>query len=75
MRQTTYSRKLDTLGRLVLPAPLREQLGLENGQPYDFYIHEHEGEVYLCIKCANADPAVEEAKKVLEKAGYTIDKA
>lgn len=74
MRQTNYSRKLDTLGRLVLPAPLREQLGIEVGQDYDFFIHEHENEIYLCIKCANADPEVEAAKKILEKAGYAIDK-
>lgn len=74
MYLTNHSRKLDSLGRLVLPAPLREQLGVELGEVYDFYTHEHEGEVYLCIKCANASPQVEEAKKILQDAGYTIDK-
>ena len=40
MRKTDYSRKLDALGRLVLPSPLREQLNIECGVPYDFYIYE-----------------------------------
>lgn len=73
MKQTEYSRKLDSLGRLVLPAPLREELNIECGVPYDFYTHEtEEGNVYLCIKLPKAKSKVEEAKRILREAGIEI---
>lgn len=73
MRLTDHSRKLDSLGRLVLPAPLREQLHIECGVSYDFYIYDSpDGEIYLCIKCPQADCKVEEAKRILREAGYTF---
>ena len=73
MRKTDYSRKLDALGRLVLPSPLREQLNIECGVPYDFYIYESaEGKIYLCIECPGADNQVEQAKRILQQAGYTF---
>lgn len=72
MRKTTFSRKLDSLGRLVLPAPLREELGIQCGETYDFYIIEEDGRVYLGIECPQADPKVEEAKRILREAGYNI---
>jgi bifunctional DNA-binding transcriptional regulator/antitoxin component of YhaV-PrlF toxin-antitoxin module len=43
MRQTEYSRRLDSSGRLVVPAKLREELQMETGDEYHFFIHEHEG--------------------------------
>lgn len=73
MRKTDYSRKLDALGRLVLPSPLRDQLHIECNTTYDFYIYEsEEGKIYLCIECPEADSEVERAKRVLREAGYTF---
>lgn len=73
MEQTKYSRILDSTGRLVIPAKLRAQLGIAAEQPYDFYIHEHEGATYLCIKAAGNDK-IQEAIKLLEEAGMKITK-
>ena len=72
MRQTEFARKLDSLGRLVIPAPLRAQLNIETGAVYDFYVEEIGDEIFLCIKCPKADAKIEEAKRILRDAGYTI---
>ena len=73
MRLTTYSRKMDDLGRLVIPAPLREQLNIQTGTSFDFYVYEsEEGKIYLCIECPQASSEVERAKRVLAEAGYTF---
>lgn len=72
MRQTEFARKLDSLGRLVIPAPLRAQLNLQPGEVYDFYVTEAGGEIYLSIRCPKANPKVEEAKRILRDAGYEI---
>ncbi len=72
MLDTQYSRRLDSLGRLLLPEQLRDGLGLEAGTEYVFYTHEHKGKVYLCIETPGAKSEVEKALEVLKKNGYNI---
>lgn len=69
IEETKYSRKLDSTGRLVIPTRLREQMGLETGEEYTFYIgQDDEGSKYICIKCPGIDEkAVEEARKIIEQ--------
>lgn len=38
MKSTGMVRKLDHLGRLVLPIELRRNLGIEAGDPIEFYV-------------------------------------
>jgi bifunctional DNA-binding transcriptional regulator/antitoxin component of YhaV-PrlF toxin-antitoxin module len=40
MRETEYSRRLDSSGRLVIPSKLREELRMEVGDEYAFFIQE-----------------------------------
>lgn len=73
MIETTFSRKLDSMGRLTIPIRLREEVGLIIGETYDFYkLVEKDGTTYLCIKCG--DPLAE-AKRKLAEAGYSIEPA
>lgn len=72
MRGTGITRKMDNLGRLVIPMPLRNELNIKENESYEFFIKDDDGEIYLCIKCENADPAIEAAKRVLQKAGMKI---
>ena len=72
MRGTGITRKMDGLGRLVIPMPLRNELNIKENESYEFFIKDDDGEIYLCIKCENADPAVEHAKRVLQQAGIKI---
>jgi bifunctional DNA-binding transcriptional regulator/antitoxin component of YhaV-PrlF toxin-antitoxin module len=73
MRETEYSRRLDSSGRLVIPSKLREELQMEVGDEYAFYIHEHEGQSYLCVKCFRKENEIEKAKRILREAGIQVD--
>lgn len=71
MRITKYSRKLDTMGRIMLPKRLREELGLKEGTEYTFYTHEDDrGRRFLCIECPEVNPdMLEEARRLVKKYG------
>ena len=73
MLETQSSRRLDSIGRLVIPSKLREQLSLESGDDCEFYIHEEKGVTYLCIKCPKALSELDKAKQLLEAHGYKIN--
>lgn len=72
MRETEYSRRLDSSGRLVIPSKLREELKMEVGDTYDFYIHEYAGRTYLCVECFRKEDEIERAKRILREAGIKI---
>ena len=65
MQATKYARKLDSVGRLVIPSRLREP-----NETFTFYTHEAEGKIYLCIECPTAASELEKAMELLEKNGY-----
>ena len=73
MEKTSYNRKMDASGRLIVPSTLREQLNMKPGDIYDFYLHEFEGDTYLCVCCTGLIDPVEQAKRVLREAGIDID--
>ena len=70
MQATKYARKLDSVGRLVIPSRLREELRIEPNETFTFYTHEAEGKIYLCIECPTAASELEKAMELLEKNGY-----
>lgn len=72
MQETNQSRKIDSTGRVIIPSGLREELSLQSGDICEFFIHEHEGDTYLCIKCPNVLNKIEEAKRILREAGIKI---
>lgn len=74
MLKTAYTRKLDTVGRLMIPSKLREELHMVNGHNYEFYIDEVDGKTFLCIECPEASDAVALAKETLEQNGYRVIK-
>ncbi|MCM1217367.1 MAG: division/cell wall cluster transcriptional repressor MraZ [Lachnospiraceae bacterium] len=71
MEETGYSRKLDTMGRIMLPIRLREQLGLIIGHEYDFFMYvEPDGRKFLCIECPSIKKEeIEQARKIVAKFG------
>ena len=71
MKRTQYARKVDTTGRLVIPAKLREEMGIEIGETYDFYTMEKDGKRFLCIECPISESQIEKALKLLREAGIT----
>ena len=69
MKTTNEFRKVDSSGRLVIPSKIREELFIEVGDNYEFFIHEVGEKKYLCIECYKANDQIERAKKILRDAG------
>jgi AbrB family looped-hinge helix DNA binding protein len=69
MKQTEYSRKVDSNGRVIIPSQLRDELSIRPGDLLDFFIHEHDGRTFLCIECYNLENEIEKAKRILREAG------
>lgn len=57
MRNLNYVRKVDTLGRVVIPSKLRDKFGIEAGDELEFYSTVVDGIRYLCFACPNAVPS------------------
>ena len=72
MQATSFSRKLDGMGRIMIPKPLRLQMGLNSGIEYQFFLHEQDGHRYVCIECPGTDAKIEEAFLILKQAGYEV---
>jgi AbrB family looped-hinge helix DNA binding protein len=72
MKQTEYSRRVDSSGRIIIPSQLRDELDIRPGDTHEFYIHEHEGKTYLCIECFRVEDEVEKAKRILREAGIKV---
>ena len=70
MTKTEYSRKIDNVGRLVIPTKLRLLLGIEPDKDYDFYVHEMEGKKYLCI--CTGDAELKKAVNKVRSAGLKV---
>lgn len=73
MVETGFGRKLDSSGRLVVPVKLRERLHMNEGQVYQFFTHEENGKIYLCVECPEVQDEVTNALEVLRKNGFLIE--
>lgn len=51
MEKTTYARKVDAMGRITIPIRLREEMGIEIGNNYEYFKFELDGKKYLCLEC------------------------
>lgn len=72
MAESTFSRKLDGSGRIMIPVKLREQLGLVSGREYYFSVMEKDGRRYLCIDCGSDE--LTEAMRLVQSKGMKIVK-
>ena len=73
MKQTEYSRKVDSNGRVIVPSQLRDQLDIRPGDLLDFYIHEESGRTFLCFECFRVEDEIERAKRILREAGISLE--
>ena len=73
MAESTYSRKLDAMGRIMIPVRLRDQLGLITGPTYSFEVRQIDGRNYICIDCG-LNTELEEAMKLVQNAGLKVVK-
>jgi len=58
-KTTGIVRKVDELGRIVLPKELRTTMGIDEGTPLEIYVDRKTGEIILkvyqpgCVLCGN----------------------
>jgi len=57
MKNLDQTRKVDPLGRIVIPSKLRDSFGIKAGDKMEFYATMVDGMRYLCIACPNATPS------------------
>ena len=69
------SRKLDNLGRIVIPKGIRNRLGIADGEDLEFFTATINGVNYVCLTNNYVDvPRYREAALVLEELGIPIPK-
>lgn len=73
---TSFTRKLDSTGRIMIPIRLRDQAGMIVGQEYDFEYYVRNGHKYISIDCGPVEDSItlEEAMQLLQKHGYKFVK-
>lgn len=71
MAETTFSRKLDQSGRIMIPVKLRDQMGLVTGREYYFSTMEKDGRRYILIDCGSCDELAE-AMRIVQASGLKI---
>lgn len=50
MIKTKFARRMDPVGRIVVPTKLRDLIDLKGDEVYDFYLTKGEdGNAYICI--------------------------
>ena len=71
----SLSRKLDSLGRLVIPKSLRDRMGFTEGEELYFYTAEENGKKWICVtNNAAEDNEFAAAARVLEELGLEVPK-
>lgn len=67
------TRKVDTVGRIVIPKKLREKFRLMANREYQFFLHEEDGHQYLCFECTEPTPEeLDAARRMLETRGFSV---
>lgn len=67
------SRKLDNLGRIVIPKGLRTRLGISDGEDLEFFTMQADGKNFICLTNNHEeDPKYRAAASVLEELGLEV---
>lgn len=57
----------------MIPIRLREEMQMETGKEYHFFIHELNGRKYICIDCGSPPKTtLEEAMQIVQENGLMI---
>lgn len=72
IKPTEYQRKVDKIGRLVIPSKLRNHLGIEPDKEYDFFIIEDSNRKFLAIEVYEGDYEAFIYKRKLREKGYIV---
>ena len=73
MRAENITRRMDNLGRIVLPKNLRLRAGIAEGDELDVFTTEENGRYFICLtKSGYEDPRYVVARDLLSELGLDI---
>lgn len=73
MEETTFSRKLEKSGRLMIPIKLREEMNMIAGKEYHFFTAIENGRKFICIDCGpEIGTTLEQAMKIIQANGMKV---
>ena len=73
MRAENITRRMDNLGRIVLPKNLRLRAGIAEGDELDIFTTEENGRYFICLtKSDYVDPRYAVARDLLMELGLEI---
>lgn len=76
MRSENITRRVDNLGRVVLPKNLRLRAGIADGDELEIFTEELNGRQFICLsKAGYEDPRYEIARGLLEELGIECPEA
>ena len=70
MVNESVSRKIDNLGRIVIPKHLRNKVGIADGDELEIFTEEVNGRMFICFsKVVTKDERYDQARKLLAELG------
>lgn len=73
MKSENVTRRVDSLGRLVLPKGLRQKLDIKEGDEMEVFVGEDNGRTFVAFsKIVDKNEKAEEAIKLLEELGVVV---
>lgn len=76
VEETTYFRKIDSVGRITIPMKLRNTYNISDGDELQYHsIIDDDGNYYLALKVEepSQEAEAEEVNRLLQEHGLTID--
>ena len=68
MAESTYSRKLDAMGRIMIPSKLRDELGVQAGDiMHTYFLTDDDGSKFICFKIPDVSDEIEKARALLAR--------
>lgn len=67
MKSTSIVRRIDDLGRVVIPREIRQNNGIKEGDPLEICTEKIDGKIAICLTPYNHEPSAEEVREKQSK--------
>lgn len=68
LKKTAYARKIDAMGRIMIPVKLRNELQIQGGDiMHTYFLTDDDGARFICFKVPDAADEIEKARALLAR--------
>lgn len=68
LKKTAYARKIDAMGRIMIPSKLRDELGIQGGDiMHTYFLTNDDGSKFICFKIPDVSDEIEKARALLAR--------